>query len=103
MKIGSHLERIPLLVTDLGKSDIFLGHDWIEHHNPVINWKNKDVQFNRCPTTCQHITDAGDRTFRLDIPSWIKNRNVHIRAKTSVAMEIAIEQNTAKLRKRSRK
>ncbi|KXN83394.1 hypothetical protein AN958_01498 [Leucoagaricus sp. SymC.cos] len=31
---------------------MFLGHDWLTHHNPEINWKNGIVKFTRCPPSC---------------------------------------------------
>ena len=39
-------------VSNLGTSDVFLGHDWLKHHNPEIDWKGKMIQFNRCPGSC---------------------------------------------------
>jgi len=35
-------------VTDLNKTDIFLGHNWLVKHNPEVNWKNRTIQFTRC-------------------------------------------------------
>ncbi|KAI0325775.1 hypothetical protein GY45DRAFT_1260284, partial [Cubamyces sp. BRFM 1775] len=29
VQIGDHKERMSFLITDLGKSDVFLGHEWI--------------------------------------------------------------------------
>ncbi|SJL14237.1 uncharacterized protein ARMOST_17693 [Armillaria ostoyae] len=48
LKIGNHSERIDLTVTDLGSKEIFLGHDWLVRHNPVINWTTGSVTFARC-------------------------------------------------------
>ncbi|SJL00989.1 uncharacterized protein ARMOST_04303 [Armillaria ostoyae] len=47
---GSHNkgERIDLAVTDLGAKDLYLGHDWLKRHNPVINWETGTVIFGRC-------------------------------------------------------
>ena len=42
--IGDHKEIMEFGVSNLGTSDIFLGHDWLKHHNPEIDWKKK--QFN---------------------------------------------------------
>ena len=39
-------------VSNLGTSNVFLGHDWLKHHNPEIDWKGKTIQFNRCPGSC---------------------------------------------------
>ncbi|KAJ8462150.1 hypothetical protein ONZ51_g11081 [Trametes cubensis] len=92
IQIGDHLERLQLLVTDLGKSDLFLGHEWIEHHNPSIDWQKKLIEFSRCPSTCQHAFVPSEKLFMLNIPSYIRSRSVRV-AHASVAMDIAIEQN----------
>jgi hypothetical protein len=52
MQINNHKERITLAVTDLGKEDIFLGHEWLQYHNPLIDWKQKHLYFDRCPRHC---------------------------------------------------
>ncbi len=46
--IKGHAERIDLTVTNLGKKDIYLGHDWLKHHNPSVNWKTQSLLFGRC-------------------------------------------------------
>jgi len=33
--------------------DMFLGHDWLVKHNPEVNWKNRTIQFTRCPGSCK--------------------------------------------------
>ncbi|SJL15525.1 uncharacterized protein ARMOST_19025 [Armillaria ostoyae] len=48
MTIGNHIERIDFAVTDLGPKDLYLGHDWLKRHNPVINWETGTVIFGRC-------------------------------------------------------
>ncbi len=48
MTIGGHTERIDLAVTNLGKKDIYLGHDWLKHHNHSVNWKTQLIIFGRC-------------------------------------------------------
>ncbi len=48
LTIGGHSERIDLMVTNLGKKDIYLGHDWLKQHNPAINWKTGSIIFQRC-------------------------------------------------------
>ena len=45
MMIQDHSER----VTNLGKTDIFLGYNWLKRHNPSIDWKKYTIDFNRCP------------------------------------------------------
>ncbi len=48
MTIKGHAERIDLAITNLGKKDIYLGHDWLKHHNPSVNWKMQSILFGRC-------------------------------------------------------
>lgn len=40
-------------VSNLGQSDLFLGHDWLRYHNPEINWETKILKFTRCPGACR--------------------------------------------------
>ena len=79
IQIGDHAEHLPLFVTDLGKSDLFLGHEWLDHHNPVVDWKTKTIEFTRCPKECERVLDNNERIFKLNIPSYLKARSVHIR------------------------
>ena len=58
MKIQDHEEILELAVTNLGKRDIFLGHNWLLHHNPTIDWTNGEIEFNRCPGTCRKRSDV---------------------------------------------
>ncbi len=46
--IGDHRERINLAVTNLGKKDIYPGHDWLKRHNPSVNWERGTIIFGRC-------------------------------------------------------
>src|SRR5277367_6159508 len=56
LKIGEHLEKIDFGVTNLGRGEIFLGHDWLKLHNPSIDWRESLIEFNRCPSYCRpHI------------------------------------------------
>ena len=43
--IGSHSELINFAVSTLDKNDIFLGHDWLQLHNPEIDWNQKTLTF----------------------------------------------------------
>ena len=53
MQGNNHKEHITLAVTDLGKEDIFLGHEWLQYHNPLIDWKQKHLYFDCCPRHCR--------------------------------------------------
>ncbi|SJL18794.1 uncharacterized protein ARMOST_22395 [Armillaria ostoyae] len=48
MTIGNHSERIDFAVTNLGSKDLYLRHDWLKCHNPVINWETGMIIFGRC-------------------------------------------------------
>jgi len=48
MTIGNHQELIQLLVTNLGKHDLFLGYNWLQKHNLPINWKNSSISLQNC-------------------------------------------------------
>ncbi len=39
LTIGDHAEQIDLAIMELSGRQIFLGHDWLNQHNPIINWK----------------------------------------------------------------
>ncbi|KAI0328249.1 hypothetical protein GY45DRAFT_1236516, partial [Cubamyces sp. BRFM 1775] len=77
---------------------VFLGHEWIRHHNPRIDWQTKTIDFSRCPDTCEHVLEEGERVFALQTQMYLKRRaehlrNVQLRARSTIATDIAIEQN----------
>ena len=53
IEINRHKEQLEATVTDLNRTDIFLGHDWLVKHNPKVNWKNRTIKFMRCPESCK--------------------------------------------------
>ncbi len=65
MTIGGHAECIDLAVTNLGKKDVYLGHDWLKRHNPSVNWKTQSIIFGRCQCAGNYFdlpnTDANDK------------------------------------------
>ena len=48
MTIGNHQELIQISVTNLSNHDLFLGYDWLQKHNPTINWKDSLVNLQNC-------------------------------------------------------
>ena len=104
LRIDNHIERIDFGVTNLGKGQIFLGHDWLKRHNPSIDWRKGTVTFNRCPPVCMpglrpifsdpdsDLLDAlptselevGDRILMVDA-----SEEVNIRAYASKATQLA--------------
>ena len=53
IKINGHKEQLEAAVTDLNRTDMFLGHDWLVKYNPEVNWKNGTIKFMRCPGSCK--------------------------------------------------
>ena len=52
VKINGCKETLEVAVTDLDRTDMFLGYDWLVKHNPEVNWKNRTIKFTRCPGNC---------------------------------------------------
>ncbi len=91
IKIGDHTEWIDLAVTDLKDQTIFLGHDWLVWHNPLINWKTGKIVFARCHCQKMPITlpdanpydkwdkelEEGDTILAIDFEEAIKIRAMH--------------------------
>ncbi|KAF5359915.1 hypothetical protein D9758_013964 [Tetrapyrgos nigripes] len=46
-----HEEIAEFYVTDIGDHDIILGTDWLEEHNPEIDWSFTRISMSRCPET----------------------------------------------------
>ena len=46
--VGKHREKIVLAVTDLGDGEVFLGHDWLAEHDPIIKWSEGTISFDNC-------------------------------------------------------
>src|SRR5277367_4208756 len=118
LKIGEHLEKIDFGVTNLGRGEIFLGHDWLKLHNPSIDWHESLIEFDRCPSYCQpHIhlrqnefeLEDEDLSWTSDMTQDLENRDrlllidptpaIQIRASTNIAMELAIKANEKKDKK----
>jgi len=52
VEINGHKETLEAAVTDLDRTDMFLGHNWLVKHNQEVNWKNGTIKFIRCPGNC---------------------------------------------------
>ena len=89
MNMEGHEELIDLGVSNLGKSDVFLGHDWLKYHNPTVDWVEKTLKFDRCPGTCyqrkigeepeseeEEVWETGDRLLAVKISKeeWTRHR-----------------------------
>src|SRR5258708_26851596 len=47
-----HLERAQFAVTNLGRQSVIIGHPWVSHHNPEVDWAAQKVSMTCCPTDC---------------------------------------------------
>ena len=65
-KIQDHEETMELTVADIGKKDIFIGHDWLQHHNPEIDWQDKKIKFSRCPGVCYQESEVNEPEDEID-------------------------------------
>ena len=65
MIVNRHSEIRKYAVTNLGWSDVFLGHEWLNFHNPEIDWNTGSLWFTRCPAVCGYTetedVEEGDR------------------------------------------
>jgi len=118
MQINDHKERITLAITGLRKEDIFLGHEWLQYHNPSIDWKRKHLYFDRCPRHCnarlyddivepedelepelvdgEEIIDEGERLLMVDMSkAW------DICAHYTPSQEMAVEEEKKKKREKT--
>ena len=104
VKIQDHEETMELTVADIGKKDIFIGHDWLQHHNPEIDWQEKRIKFSRCPGNCYQESIANEPEDEIDQEKQIDQESerllaieigqpefdrLKIRAKSNFATDIA--------------
>jgi hypothetical protein len=82
LTIGGKQTNQTLLVTHLGNHDIILGHDWLRHNNPQIDWKLGRIKFIDTPVqNCfpqEALQDAVIQAMRL-----AKDPNAPVRFRVS--------------------
>jgi hypothetical protein len=47
LMIAGRIEDIKFDIMDLDTCDVMLGHPWLEQSNPLINWKTKEILWDR--------------------------------------------------------
>jgi len=87
MEIGDHVEQIVLLVTDRNKSDIFIGHDWIHHHNSEIDWRKETIEFTGCPLECNMELHEDHNIKPTDEELIPDDLNIHANVSTQLAID----------------
>src|SRR5258708_11420839 len=86
-------------VTNLRWQTIIIGHSWLTHHNPEVDWAHQSVTMSRCPPECQGWSNGGmaeddrpepgDAIYATFIPpEWAEH---HIRAMDTPLQQLAQE------------
>jgi hypothetical protein len=91
-------------ITGLGKQKFILGLPWLRRSNPKIDWKTGILSWptNKTDnsTTDTSSQERKDDNLEIDLDSIVtelENKNdIWINAKTNLAMDMAIEENTKK-------
>ena len=55
LNIEDYSEQIYLVVIKLEKASLFLGYDWLQKHNLVINWSKFTLLFERYPFSSRRM------------------------------------------------
>ncbi|KAG2744893.1 hypothetical protein P692DRAFT_20743030, partial [Suillus brevipes Sb2] len=115
------------MVTDLGSDDVIIGIDWLRYHNPEIDWNAGKFALTRCPISCKKKAKRKEKHLEKkeleELEKWIegeaeipiKIRSIQrpvtveeitdedeylfIKAKASVATELAIQEAEQKKKK----
>ena len=43
LQYGQHMEKACLAVTNLGQQTVIIGHSWLTHHNPEVDWACQSI------------------------------------------------------------
>jgi len=64
--IGPMKDTVCFTVANLGKAGAFLGFNWLEHMNPIIDWKKRRASFPNHSTDIPNL-DKGNRRLWVDL------------------------------------
>src|SRR5258708_36270843 len=59
LRYGQHTEKACLAVTNLRWQTVIIGHSWLTHHNPEVDWACQSVTMSRCPPECRGWSNRG--------------------------------------------
>ena len=59
LRYGQHTERARLAVANLRWQTVIIGHSWLNHHNPEVDWARQSVTMSRCPPECRGRSNGG--------------------------------------------
>src|SRR5258707_5812015 len=105
LRYGQHTEKAHLAVANLRQQTIIIGHSWLTHHNPEVDWAHQSITMSRCPPECQGQSNRGmvedDRPEPRDAiyaafipPEWAEH---HIRAMDTPSQQLAQEAQKAEV------
>ena len=77
IKINGYKEQLEVAVTDLNRTDMFLGHDQLVKHNAEVNWKNRIIKFMRCLESCK-----------------MKHQDIRFKTRRTQTIEITAQNNS---------
>ena len=77
LAIGGHVETVTLWTMDLSEdSQVILGYDWLQGHNPTIDWKMGTCSFDSCSGRCLERWDPnlgkGGKLFAMNVQGYLK-------------------------------
>ena len=99
MIVQDHVEEIMFTISDLGNTDVYIGHEWLKKHNPDIDWEKSRIFMTQCKPSCQFIDnfdfiddddtetlideeesplEEGDRLFFFNVDSFINDNHLEI-------------------------
>jgi hypothetical protein len=81
-------ERTQLAIICLGKQILILGYNWLQNHNPEINWQTKDVKMTQCPLQCSTCRVEDERNAKMQ-----KSTTSQINACQSGAFPTMVEED----------
>jgi hypothetical protein len=77
-----------------------LGYDWLQQHNPSIDWTNFRIKFDRCPTKCgSHLLQEEVIYKSLRAPRNPVSLHSFVLPRINVSTELAIQQEKQKEKK----
>jgi len=86
-----HTEVFRFAAANTKKTDIIVGFNWFQKHNPSVNWKTGDITFDHCPLECGMPSAGRGRVrggWRLHIchpyfpeeeREWIASAHMHLK------------------------
>jgi Retroviral aspartyl protease len=100
LQIGEHVEHKSFIIATLQHHDFYLGYDWLQQHNPSIDWTNFRIKFNRCPSECGSHSLQEEVIYKsLRAPKNLVSLRSFVPPRINVSTELAIQQEKQKEKK----